>query len=85
MRRDLVTIFGYRVDDHCYQQRHGRDHELDRCVELEEVHSVVDRSDHRDTQQCSVGALLRGHYELEVEEPTTLRVAAAFTELAVAI
>ncbi|MGH3865293.1 MAG: IS6 family transposase [Pseudonocardiaceae bacterium] len=29
--------------------------------------------------------LRRGHYELGVEEPTTLRVVAAFTELAVAI
>ncbi len=29
--------------------------------------------------------LRRGHYELGVEEPTTLRVAAAFTELALAI
>jgi IS6 family transposase len=29
--------------------------------------------------------LRRGHYELGVEEPTTLRVAAAFTELTVAI
>jgi transposase-like protein len=29
--------------------------------------------------------LHRGHYELEVEEPTTLRVAAAFTELTLAI
>ena len=29
--------------------------------------------------------LHHGHDELEVEEPTTLRVAAAFTELALAI
>ena len=29
--------------------------------------------------------LRRGYYELGVEEPTTLRVAAAFTELALAI
>ncbi|MBV9315226.1 MAG: DDE-type integrase/transposase/recombinase [Pseudonocardia sp.] len=29
--------------------------------------------------------LRRGHYELGVEKPTTLRVAAAFTELTVAI
>ena len=27
----------------------------------------------------------RGHYELGTEEPTTLRVATAFTELALAI
>jgi transposase, IS6 family len=37
------------------------------------------------TGHAFVQNLRRGHYELGVEEPTTLRVAAAFTELALAI
>jgi transposase-like protein len=37
------------------------------------------------TGHAFVQNLRRGHYELGVEKPTTLRVAAAFTELTVAI
>lgn len=37
------------------------------------------------TGHAFVRNIRHGHYELGVEEPTTPRVAAAFTELAVAI
>jgi hypothetical protein len=37
------------------------------------------------TGHAFVQNIRRGHYELGVEEPTMLRVVAAFTELAVAI
>jgi transposase, IS6 family len=37
------------------------------------------------TGHAFVQNIRHGHYELGVEEPTTLRVVAAFTELAVAI
>jgi hypothetical protein len=39
----------------------------------------------RDHRARVVQNIRHGHYELGVEEPTTLRVVAAFTELAVAI
>jgi IS6 family transposase len=37
------------------------------------------------TDHAFVQNLRRGHYELGLEEPTTLRLVAAFTELTVAI
>jgi IS6 family transposase len=37
------------------------------------------------TGHAFIQNLRRGHYELGIEEPTTLRVTAAFTELTVAI
>jgi hypothetical protein len=37
------------------------------------------------TGHAFVQNIRRGHYELGVEKPTTLRVAAAFDELALAI